>query len=74
MNKNSTGKFRLFFFTIMAILLTVAAALGWVIWKVYPIVKNGGGFMQMLKLAPYSITLEEKPGVENPPTGPSAKE
>ncbi len=74
MNKNSTGKFRLFFFFLMAILLILAAALGWVIWKVYPIVKNGGGFMEMLKIAPYSVTLEEKPGVENPPTGASAKE
>ncbi len=69
MNKNSTGKFRLFFFFLMAVLLLLAAALGWVIWKVYPIVRGGGGFMKMLKLAPYSMPSEEKGGLVKPSTG-----
>ena len=74
MNKNSTGKFRLFFFFIMAILLLLASALGWVIWKVYPIIRNSGGFMKMLKVAPYSIVAEDKGDLIKPSTGTPPKE
>ncbi len=60
--KSSVAKFRLLFFiliTINALLLVFAA---WLLWKFYPLLKQQGGFKQLLNPAP--LQTEEKP--ENP--------
>lgn len=59
MNKNSIGKFRLFFFLLTAITIVFALLLGWVIWKMYPIVKESGGFGGLFKPAPYQSKVQK---------------
>ncbi|MCH9811226.1 EscJ/YscJ/HrcJ family type III secretion inner membrane ring protein [bacterium] len=59
MNKNSTGKFRLFFFLLTGIIILFALLLGWIIWKVYPVIKEGGGFTKLFNLAPISPKVEK---------------
>ncbi|MCH9621899.1 MAG: hypothetical protein S4CHLAM20_13300 [Chlamydiia bacterium] len=69
MNKNSTGKFRFFFFFLMTLLIVVAGFLGWIIWKVYPVIKAKGGFFKLFNLAPYTATEDTKKLPETPSTG-----
>jgi type III secretion protein J len=59
MNKSSTGKFRLFFFFLMVIVLLLATALGWLVWKIYPILRSGDGFKKLLTIAPFSQNIQE---------------
>ena len=66
MNKNSTGKFRLFFFLLTGIMILFALLLGWVIWKVYPVLKQGGGFTKLLSLSPITPKVEQAPAAEEP--------
>ena len=60
MNKNSTGKFRLFFFFLMTLLLLLGALLGWIIWKVYPTIKDSGGFAKLFNPIPFKSKNDPK--------------
>ncbi|MCH9612067.1 MAG: hypothetical protein S4CHLAM102_05500 [Chlamydiia bacterium] len=52
MNRESVGKFRFIFFLITAIAIILAVCLGWIIWKVYPIITQEGGFNQLFDPKP----------------------
>lgn len=66
MNKNSTAKFRLLFFLLTGIMILFALLLGWVIWKVYPMIKSGGGFKKFLNLAPFTPKIGQAPANTEP--------
>ena len=70
MNKNSTGTFRIIFFLLTSFIITFTLIIGWIIWKVYPIIMLNGGFTKMLRLTPYlknknSEESEEESSQEN---------
>lgn len=64
--KESVTRFRILFFTFTVLLLTLAIALIWLCWKIYPFLKEHGGIKGLFHL--HSLAAEktepEKP-VEN---------
>ncbi|MCH9617432.1 MAG: hypothetical protein SP4CHLAM5_07210 [Chlamydiia bacterium] len=74
MNKDSTGKFRLFFFLLTAITIVFALLLGWVIWKMYPVVKANGGFGRIFSPAPYQSKIQKALPVNEMPAEGNNKE
>lgn len=68
MSKNSTGRFRFLFFSLMIISLVLVVIFGWLIWKIYPMLKRRGGFKNLLNPAP----LQEE-SAEIPPNPPEEK-
>jgi type III secretion protein J len=42
MNKQSAGRFQGIFFSILALAILLAAILGWLIWKIYPLIRRKG--------------------------------
>lgn len=64
MSKNSAGRFRVLFFSLMLFSIAFALILGWVIWKVYPILKRKGGFKSLLRATPIHDETSEKPPEE----------
>ena len=64
MSKHSAGRFRFIFFFLTILTLILAAAVGWMTWKFYPILKKRGGLKALLQLIP----IQEKEA-EAAPTG-----
>jgi type III secretion protein J len=60
MSKNSAGRFRLLFFSLMIFSIVFALIMGWLIWKFYLLLKRRGGFKNLLHPAP----LQEEPAEE----------
>ena len=54
MNKESASRFRFLFFTLTFAFLIVAAIGAWVIWKFYPILRQEGGWKELLNPKPYT--------------------
>jgi type III secretion protein J len=52
MSKESAAKFRSLFFTILLIAFLTLIALGWLVWKVYPIIRTNGGVGELLNPIP----------------------
>lgn len=52
MSKESAAKFRAVFFTILVIAMIIFLALGWLIWKVYPIIRSNGGIGEIFNPIP----------------------
>lgn len=42
MNKQSAGRFQGIFFSILALAILLATILGWLIWKIYPLIRRKG--------------------------------
>ncbi len=59
LSKQSAPRFRFLFFTLIVTNILFLVALGWVLWKFYPVLRENGGFKQLLHPVPL------KPG-ENP--------
>lgn len=57
MSKTSVGKFRLLFFVFSLILLIFALSIGWLLWKIYPLLKERG-WSQLFQAAPIRIETE----------------
>jgi len=63
MNKQSASRFRLFFFTLLTLTLLFAFLLGWLVWKLYPILRKKKGFKELLHPIPIDMRegkVEEK--------------
>lgn len=54
MNKDSITKFRTFFFILTGAIIFLSLLLGFIIWKVYPVIKEYGGFSRILNPLPYA--------------------
>lgn len=61
--KESVTRFRIIFFTFSFLILLMALALIWLMWKIYPILKTHGGLRELFHLQPLKTGLvsEEKP-------------
>ncbi|MBX9924390.1 MAG: type III secretion inner membrane ring lipoprotein SctJ [Rhabdochlamydiaceae bacterium] len=57
MSKKSAGKFQMLFFLLSFCAIVFALLAGWLIWKLYPSLKQKGGLKKLLNLAPF--TAEE---------------
>lgn len=53
MNKDSASRFRFLFFILTFAFLIVAAIGGWLLWKFYPLLRQGKGFKELLNPKPY---------------------
>lgn len=52
MSKDSASKFRSIFTFLLAITIVLAVAIGWILWKIYPLLKAKGGFTELLNPIP----------------------
>jgi type III secretion protein J len=55
MTKDSAARFRMLFFLLTAGNLILILLLGWVVWKFYPLLRENGGFKQMLSSVPFKL-------------------
>ncbi len=53
MSKASASRFRVLFFSLIIGLILFALLMGWLFWKVYPIVRKKGGFRKLFSAAPF---------------------
>lgn len=60
MSKDSASRFRFVFFTLTIASIILAALIGWIVWKFYPILKKKGGFKSLLSPTPLD-TRESSP-------------
>ncbi len=52
-NKTSAARFRTVFFILIAATIAFALFVAWLIWKVYPIIRQKGGWKKLLSPAPF---------------------
>lgn len=52
LSKQSALRFRLVFFTLIITNIVFILSLGWILWKFYPILRQNGGFKQLLNPLP----------------------
>ncbi len=52
MSKASAGRFRLLFFLLMTAAILFALIIGWLFWKVYPLLKSRGGLRSLIHPVP----------------------
>lgn len=62
--KDSLTMFRIIFFSFSILLLLLLLTLVWLIWKIYPILKQNGGFKQLLTLHPLHTGPAPEPAAE----------
>lgn len=55
MSKASASRFRALFFTLIIFTILFALLMGWLFWKIYPIVRKRGGFRKLFKPAPFDV-------------------
>src|SRR5690606_26531663 len=66
--EESISRFRTIFFSFMLSIVLLLALLTWLLWKVYPLLKQAGGLKKIFGLKPLKIA--EKPPTDEaaPPT------
>lgn len=64
MSESSVSRFRSLFFTLCLLIVILAALAGWVVWKLYPFLPNGG-LKKLFSLQPLTSKLETPPVEEN---------
>lgn len=74
--KESLTRFRIVFFSFTILILLLALALIWLLWKIYPLLKeHGGGLKDLLHLKPIAVEKKaEKPKTEDAPKEPPKEE
>jgi len=58
MSQSSVATFRVLFFTFSFLLVLLSLIIGWLLWKIYPILKNRG-WSELLDTTPINIEAEE---------------
>lgn len=66
--EGSVARFRAIFFTFIVTLLVLMLALCWLLWKLYPIIEEIGGFKALFKREHLKISGGEKPKDDDKPT------
>jgi len=69
MSKNSAGRFRALFFTLIIAAIIFAILVGWLFWKFYPILKKRGIFKELLQPQPVESNKEPPQPTQPPETG-----
>lgn len=65
MSKSSAARFRVLFFLLSLFLLLFAVVAGWLIWKLYPLLRNGrSGLKTLISPKPLSFPAEQEPAQE----------
>jgi type III secretion protein J len=59
MTKRSLGAFRVIFGFMLTFIVISLVTLGWVLYKLYPLIKTGGGFKELLAPLPVFKKNEE---------------
>ncbi|MBM3197408.1 MAG: EscJ/YscJ/HrcJ family type III secretion inner membrane ring protein [Chlamydiae bacterium] len=59
MTKRSLGVFRFIFGTLLTVLVLSLLSLGWILYKVYPLIRENGGFKELLIPLPVMKKKEE---------------
>lgn len=60
MSKQSASKFRLIFFCLLVIVLMLAILAGWILWKIYPILRTKGGVKELFNPIPLLDGLKKQ--------------
>lgn len=60
MSRESAGMFRFLFFCLLIIAILSILLMGWITWKVYPIIKQHGGLSHFFQLVPFLETAKKK--------------
>jgi type III secretion protein J len=68
MTKTSASRFRTILFFLGFGALIFLLLIGWLLWKFYPVLRNRGGFTQLLN--PFPITNNKEKGEKEPPPKP----
>jgi len=63
MSRSSASTFRAIFVSLLVLSLVLAVVAGWVIWKIYPMLRKKGGFRELLNPIPY---IQNDPKKEEP--------
>lgn len=61
MSQQSAARFRLLFFALVAANILFVFIIGWILWKFYPILRENGGFKQLLHPLPFKLNETEEP-------------
>ncbi len=67
-SKESLATFRVIFFFLLIISLALAVVAGWLLWKIYPLLRKKGGFKEFLNPVPFlnnEVQKEEKSAESN---------
>jgi type III secretion protein J len=59
MSKQSATRFRVLFFSLVTAIVIFVLIIGWILWKFYPVLRDSGGFKQLLN--PLPIKFSEMP-------------
>jgi type III secretion protein J len=60
MSKQSVARFRMVFFTLILSNIFFVCLFGWILWKFYPVLRENGGFKQLLSPIPMKPPAEKK--------------
>lgn len=60
MSKTSAARFRTLFFLIMTLLIIFAVITGWLLWKLYPLLRKKEGFKSLLSPSPIQMPEKSK--------------
>ncbi len=60
MSKQSAATFRLIFFVLLIIAIGLALFAGWIVWKIYPILRTKGGIKDLFNPDPILHLLKKK--------------
>jgi type III secretion protein J len=62
MSKDSAARFRFLFFLLLSCVVFFGLAVGWMVWKFYPILRKKGGIKELLHPVPIDVaSLQEHP-------------
>lgn len=53
MSKASASRFRVIFFSLVVGMILFALLMGWLFWKIYPLIRKSGGIRKLFSPAPY---------------------
>lgn len=65
MSKASAAKFRTLFFGLLLLCFVFAVIAGWLIWKIYPILRQKGGWKELMQSAPLNSGEKALSGPES---------
>lgn len=72
--QESVTRFRVVFFSFILIVLLAILFVGWVIWKLMPVIERLGGYKALFGLAPLTIQKEPVVEIENEEGGEEGEE
>ncbi|MBP9841894.1 MAG: EscJ/YscJ/HrcJ family type III secretion inner membrane ring protein [Simkaniaceae bacterium] len=65
--EGSKGRFRFIFFVLTLLLLVFAVIAGWLIWKIYPVLRKQGSMKSLLSAKPMNFETKPPEGGAAPP-------